>query len=204
MIRDPFNIHRKSAFQATAVRAAHNIKDAAAQAGAAAFDMSFSLPKNVPDFAAPQRHLEDRAWTAVTSRVAGLLDQPALPMYKDKPYSYVPSMRRRPWWRRKRVLGALLLGTLALLHLAGLLRGSAGEQRPPSVWSWMGLSQDGGGADWDERRRHVVEAFELSWDAYERYAWGTSRLPAGHAARTLTGGSPRRVRRIPPAGQDGP
>ncbi|KJZ78387.1 hypothetical protein HIM_02425 [Hirsutella minnesotensis 3608] len=192
MIRDPFNIHRKNALQATAFRAAQNIKDAATQVGASALEMSFSVPKNVPNFAAPHRDLEDRAWTAasrprgaagagilndVQGRVAGLFDQQRLPMYKDKPYAYAPSMRRRPWWRRKRLLSALALGLVALLYLTGFLSSGSGDDKrtstkTASVWSWMGLSQDRGQADWDERRRHVVEAFELSWDAYERYAWG--------------------------------
>ncbi|KAM4059787.1 glycosyl hydrolase family protein [Hirsutella rhossiliensis] len=184
MIRDPFNIHRKNAFQATALRAAQNIRDAAAQAGATALDMSFSIPKNIPDFAAPHRDLEDRAWTAVPNRagagllnqvqgrVAGLFDQQELPMYKDKPYTYAPSMRRRPWWRRKRILSTLVLGALTLLYLTGFFSSRNEKRRPTTTWSWMGLSQDKGSADWHERRQHVVEAFELSWDAYERYAWG--------------------------------
>lgn len=199
MIRDPFNIHRKNAFQATALRAAQNIRDAAAQAGATALDMSFSMPKNVPDFAAPNRDLEDRAWTAVSNsggaaagllnqvqgRVAGLFDQQGLPMYKDKPYTYAPSMRRRPWWRRKRILSALLLGALTLLYLTGFFSGGDEHPRPTTTWSWMGLSQEKGGADWQQRRQHVVEAFELSWDAYERYAWGTLAA-SGTAVPTLT------------------
>ncbi|KAL2255561.1 hypothetical protein VTK26DRAFT_3123 [Humicola hyalothermophila] len=35
-----------------------------------------------------------------------------------------------------------------------------------------GKKGKGGGVDWLERRQRVVEAMELSWDAYERYAWG--------------------------------
>ncbi|PFH60678.1 hypothetical protein XA68_10548 [Ophiocordyceps unilateralis] len=135
MIRDPFDIHRKSAFRATALRAAQNIRDTAVEAGAQALEMSFSVPQNLPDFGAPHRDLEDRAWASVArrgagagvgilnnvqDRVAGVFDRESLPMYKDKPYTRT--------------------------------------------------GRDGG--DWLERRRHVVEAFELSWDAYERYAWG--------------------------------
>jgi len=41
-------------------------------------------------------------------------------------------------------------------------------------WDWA-REKDGKAknkADWLKRRERVVEAFELSWDAYERYAWG--------------------------------
>ncbi|PHH90115.1 hypothetical protein CDD83_4461 [Cordyceps sp. RAO-2017] len=182
MIRDPFDIHRKNAVQATALRAAQNIRDTAAQVGASALDMSFSVPKNVPNFAAPHRDLEDRAWKSVPrrggilnevqGRVAGLFENEELPMYKDKPYTYAPSMRRRPWWRRKRMLSIVALGVLALLYLKGFFSRHGGGPRSTSTWSWMGLSQEGVADDWDKRRQHVVEAFELSWDAYERYGWG--------------------------------
>ncbi|RCI15527.1 hypothetical protein L249_3512 [Ophiocordyceps polyrhachis-furcata BCC 54312] len=188
MIRDPFDIHRKSAFRATALQAAQKIRDTAVQAGAQAVEMSFSVPKNVPDFAAPHRDLEDRAWASasrrgggagagtglfnnVQDRVAGVFDRQALPMYKDKPYTYAPSMRRRPFWRRKRMLSTLALGILLLLYLKGYLSVGGERRKSTSVWSWIS-TQDKDDGNWLERRQHVVEAFELSWDAYERYAWG--------------------------------
>ncbi|KND89430.1 Mannosyl-oligosaccharide 1,2-alpha-mannosidase [Tolypocladium ophioglossoides CBS 100239] len=183
MIRDPFDIHRKNRFQATTFRGAQNIRNTAAQAGVGALDMSFSIPNNVPNFGAPHRDLEDRAWAAVArrggggiinevqGRVAGFFDQEELPMYKDKPYAYAPSMRRRTWWRRKRILGTIALGILTLLYLMRFI-GPGQRRKSTSAWSWIGLSQEKGSSNWDERRQHVVEAFELSWDAYERYAWG--------------------------------
>jgi endoplasmic reticulum Man9GlcNAc2 1,2-alpha-mannosidase len=185
MIRDPFDIHRKNTLRATALRAAQNIKDTAAHVGANALDMtSFSIPKNVPNFGNPDRDLEDRAWASlsgsrgivgdVQSRVTSMFDKDTLPMYKDKPMGYAPSHRRRPWWKKKRTLAAFSLAVLTLLYLFGFFS-SDGDLRPRpsssnSGWSWMGSSQ--ASADWDARRGRVVEAFELSWDAYERYAWG--------------------------------
>lgn len=160
------------------------------------------MPKNVPNFAAPDCDLEDRAWAAVPrrggllgevqGRVAGLFEHGELPMYKDKPYAYVPSMRWRPWWRRRRLLGALGLGLglLALLYLAGLLpccgrRGGA-DRASASAWPWLKQSQDKGSPDWEQRRQHVVEAFELSWDAYERYAWGYDEFhPVSKTGRNM-------------------
>ncbi|UNI21173.1 Mannosyl-oligosaccharide 1,2-alpha-mannosidase [Purpureocillium takamizusanense] len=185
MIRDPFNIHGRNALKATVFRAAQDVKDKAAQVGASALDMSFSIPNNVPNFAAPHRDLEDRAWAAVARRgasaggiisdvqgkVAGYFEQDELPMYKDKPYGYAPSMRRRRWWRRKRVLSSIALAVVGLLWLTGFFS-HAKERKSTSAWSWIGINNERGKPNWDERRQHVVEAFELSWDAYERYAWG--------------------------------
>ncbi|KAL7945992.1 glycoside hydrolase family 47 protein [Trichoderma barbatum] len=178
MIRDPFGIHSKNVFKATALRAAQNIREAATQASANALEMSFSMPKHVPDFGDPGRALEDRAWAALSRRggsgalKGGLFESDTLPMYKDKPYAYAPSMRLRPWWRRKKVLGTLTAAVVFLLYLMGFFSGHSEAKTSGSAFSWLGLSQDKDHVDWDERRQSVVEAFEVSWDAYERYAWG--------------------------------
>ncbi|ODA83965.1 hypothetical protein RJ55_02483 [Drechmeria coniospora] len=151
--------------------------------------MSFNAPRNVPDFTAPHRDLEDRAWVAasrrivsggrggiiheVQDRVAGLFEPDQLPMYKDKPYGYTPLMRRRRWWRRKRSMILSIVAILSLLYYTGYLPGRGTRRKTASAWTWAAPSTpEKNGPDWDERRKHVVEAFELSWDAYERYAWG--------------------------------
>lgn len=177
MIRDPFDIHRKDIFKATASRAAQNIRETASRVGANALDMSFNIPRNVPNFADSSRDLEDHAWASirgtgakVQSRVNGLFDQESLPMYKDKPYSHMPSYKNRPLWRKKRFLGTVALGIVFVLYLCGLLPGSGSKSRSSkSAWPWASLADN---VDWDERRQRVVEAFEVSWDAYEQYAWG--------------------------------
>ena len=148
--------------------------------------MAFSMPRNVPDFADPQRQLEDRAWGSasgrgnrhsgivggVQDRVSSMFDSETLPMYKDKPWGYAPSKRSRSMWRRKRTYGSLTLGVFFVLYMLGFISNGQDESRSSSTWSWMGLSEEQGAPDWDKRRQHVVEAFELSWDAYERYGWG--------------------------------
>lgn len=179
MIRDPFNIHKNNAFKATAFRTAQNIKDTATQAGASALEMSFSIPKNVPSFSNPQRNLEDRFWGSGQSSNrtgAGMMNnvfggEQSLPMYKDKPYAYAPSQRNRPLWRRKRIVGTVTLVIIGLLYFMGFFSRDT-SKKPLTDWGRKSSTQDKGKADWNMRRDRVVEAFELSWDAYERYAWG--------------------------------
>jgi mannosyl-oligosaccharide alpha-1,2-mannosidase len=131
--------------------------------------------------------------TAALGGVHGLFSPKngnGLPMYKDKPYMYPPGAGPRPLYRRKRgACGLLVLVLVVLAWWAGLFAG--GESREQAVarlnkWGWIKQLQQegddgvGGGGrgkavkkkDWLERRQRVVEAMELSWDAYERYAWG--------------------------------
>lgn len=205
-VRDPFNLRTNPASAA----ALHLLRSTASQAqtkalsaGAHALDlgrqavedaatMSFSVPKNVPSFANPQRALEDRLWpsSGVSSRssklgraVGGVLGPErgggGLPMYKDKPYGYRGSQRARPVYRRKRVVGLVVMLVLGLMWWlgGGEKVGDVGKKvGGGSRWEWLkGDETKGKGGkkvDWEGRRERVVEAFELSWDAYSRYAWG--------------------------------
>ncbi|KAI1758913.1 glycoside hydrolase family 47 protein [Hypoxylon sp. FL1150] len=204
-VRDPFGLHRKSALsilKTTASRAAVDFTERAVEASFNAierskqavddFDMSFSVPKNVPSFSNPQRLVEDHAWgsTAVArggkasknagilggvqDRVGGLFDDKnTLPMYKDKPYAYPASQRARPIWRRKRAIGFALLLLLLLYYFGAFGRHRDAIATSVPMWAWLTASSESGKtADWLKRREHVVEAFTLSWDSYERYAWG--------------------------------
>lgn len=159
-------------------------------------DMSgFTIPKNVPSFTDPQRELENRVWGAsgVTARsngyapssgvMGGMQDKMGgffeknrdLPMYKDKPFSYATSRRHIPIWKRKRLLALIGLGVMFVLYLIGVI---GGDEAPSTKKVKGGLSalwgpeKKGSKVDWSGRREMVVDAFKLSWDAYERYAWG--------------------------------
>jgi hypothetical protein len=210
-VRDPFNLHRSPAFhilRGTANLATQKVREASTQAfetgrqavSEAIEDMSFSIPKNVPSFTAPQRELENRAWgsSGVTARSAGYANgggsvmggvqdrvggffekgRGDLPMYKDKPYSYASSRRQIPVWKRKRSWGVGGLFVLIVFYFMGFFggegSGSTGESGTKlKDWTWLQKAEkQGNKIDWLDRRERVKEAFTLSWDAYDRYAWG--------------------------------
>jgi mannosyl-oligosaccharide alpha-1,2-mannosidase len=74
-------------------------------------------------------------------------------------------------------VGLLLLVVVGLVWWSGMFAGHQ-EKVVSKVGQWGWLGQDKGErggrgqADGLGRRQRVVEAMELSWDAYERYAWG--------------------------------
>ena len=192
-----------TSFRATASQAAANVTQRAVEAGAHAYEASkqavedmssFSIPKNVPSFTNPQRELENRAWgsSGMTARSAapanggvmsGMQDRVGsffeknrdLPMYKDKPYSYASSRRQRSVWKRKRVMGIAISFVMIVLYFLGFFGDdAAATKKAKEGWSWLQRPESDSKADWLGRRERVKEAFILSWDAYDRYAWGMS------------------------------
>ncbi len=156
---------------------------------AAADDMSFTVPHNVPSFTNPQRRMEDSRWGSSgnvhsrgppapmgsAARMGGLFERRELPMYKDKPYNYGSAGRRRQWWRRKRIaVGAFIFFIGFLYWLNALARSSdappKSARKGSGIFSWLGGGRSA--IDWDERREKVKDAFIRSWDTYEKYAWG--------------------------------
>lgn len=141
-------------------------------------NMSFAIPKNVPSFSNPNRRaLEDKYWgsaaaptSSITSHFGGRGSQ-SLPMYKDKPYAYPTSQRSRPMWRRKRV-AVFVFAALSFLYYFGAFSSHHETTSTTPSWSWLKTAEPEKKVDWPQRRDRVVEAFTLSWDAYERYAWG--------------------------------
>ena len=112
----------------------------------------------------------------ISSRLDNFFDKKELPMYKDKPYSYAASRRSTPLYRQWRILAGGILSLLALLYWLGIggpapVEKTGSERKTKSIsWSWTGGA--GAGVDWNSRREAVKEAFILSWDSYEQYAWG--------------------------------
>lgn len=112
-----------------------------------------------------------------------------LPMYKDKPY-FAPR-RTGPGRRRKVIFGILGLVLIGFLwwrfggsqSSLGLGKG-APNLKGEDLWTWLQNSQKEEGAttttkaiDWERRRDKVRDAFIISWDGYEKYAWGKWECP---------------------------
>jgi mannosyl-oligosaccharide alpha-1,2-mannosidase len=193
--RDPFNLRSKaslapSAFsllQSAAQRTAQQSSQAlastkqAVEATAQAIkdtDMSFAVPRNVPNFENAQRRFEDNVWNKVTGNEKGL------PMYKDKPSgkSYGYGVRsRKGFMRSRRGVGLVALVVLGLVYWFGWSSAPADLDAPAAKTkedgkSWSGALSGSSGkkgkVDWEKRREDVKNAFLLSWKAYEKHGWG--------------------------------
>lgn len=179
MIRDPFNIHRTTS---TLGRPQSRNIPAPSRAEADEVAMAFSMPRTVPSFDSRQRELEDRFWGS--GQRSNKSDR--LPMYKDKPYASPYDDEDRPFWKRKKWVAIIALVVLTLIYWTGSSKKPSPKRTVTTDWSYTGLSKDDRKANWDHRRDRVVEAFELSWDAYKRYAWGTSGRISGRDSNWLT------------------
>ena len=138
--------------------------------------MSFTLPKNVPSFDDNQRNYENIYWsrfqkgTGFSNTTGRLFESQTLPLYKDKPYQ---PLRKRSFWLRKRFLLGASLGLLLLFRI--LPNGQTTKAN--NGWtSWAIFKKPAAsGVAWTEKMDAVKAALELSWDGYERYAWGWSK-----------------------------
>ncbi|CAZ83467.1 unnamed protein product [Tuber melanosporum] len=134
--------------------------------------MSFSIPKNVPSFTSPNREFEDGA-------VGGLFGANRdLPLYKDKPYYQRSGRDRRKMYRRKRFLGGLI-AIFGLFYWFGYFPGTGTSILPIKKKTKEIVN-------WEDRREKVKEAFTLSWNAYEKHAWGNDQFfPVTKAGRQM-------------------
>ena len=123
-------------------------------------------------------HQNGHTGGGLSSKLDGFMDKRELPMYKDKPYNYAGSQRHKPFYQRRRVVSGAILVVFGLAWLFGLFSSSVRPKSSSSPisgksWgSWLGSSEPQ--VDWDYRREKVKEAFMVSWDGYEKYAWGRS------------------------------
>lgn len=126
-------------------------------------NMSFNLPRNVPQFDDQQRNLED-VYYSHTKRGGR-----ELPMYKDKPFNWAGPSQSGPIWRKKRVFAGLILLVLGFLFW----RNTERHKRPGrSKWAWKSKS----GMNWESRAEEVKDAFDMSWNRYVKCAWGKDRF----------------------------
>lgn len=110
----------------------------------------------------------------ITGRLDEYFDKKELPMYKDKPYNYASSTRKTSTISNPRVIALSVASFLIFLYWLGVFSSKSADTtsypKPKASWSWFGGS--GKSKDWEARRNAVKEAFILSWDGYDRYAWG--------------------------------
>lgn len=104
------------------------------------------------------------------------MDKKELPMYKDKPYNYAGSRKYTPFYRQKRVISGAILVLMGLVYWLGIFSPSMVKPKlrdtNKSAWNWLSSPTISESVDWNDRREKVKEAFILSWDGYEQYAWG--------------------------------
>ena len=150
--------------------------------------MAFQVPSNIPSFSSVHRPYEDGHWRAkgggpANGHAKGTIstklneyftEGQQLPMYKDKPHHY-PARRRRGFLQKKRTYGLAALAIITLLWWTGYLGRPETSPIKKGASPWFrlpGSTTDTSVVDWNERRESVREAFKVSWDGYEKYAWG--------------------------------
>ncbi|KAF2669650.1 endoplasmic reticulum mannosyl-oligosaccharide 1,2-alpha-mannosidase [Microthyrium microscopicum] len=147
--------------------------------------MSFAPPRNIPNFGSGQRQYEDNIWSSTgrsrfsngnsesLNPFAGQFSFQGgkeLPLYKDKPYNYPASSRRRS----KRLWAGITLVLVVICYLfwpsggRPKLTHKSGFSRDSKIWKSASQSEK----HWLEQREKVVEAMEKSWAGYEKHAWG--------------------------------
>ena len=150
--------------------------------------MSLSQRSHVEDFLGNSGQPQSRSQNGHANgglgfKLESFMDKKELPMYKDKPYNYAGSRRHTPFYRQKRVISGALLMVIGLAYWFGIRSPSAVKPKlketNKSAWNWLSSPAVSAPVDWDDRRERVKDAFILSWDGYEQYAWGTlSRVGA--------------------------
>lgn len=170
--------------------------------------MAFNPSSNGPSFSSGRPLDQDNYWRASnrqshpngrisSGKIGGRINDffsegQSLPMYKDKPHQQ--PRRQRSLWRNKRILGLLGIVSIGLIWWIGLLPISGLSQPVPSNsgtdgWSWLRSGKDEDSRVWDERRDKVIKAFEISWDGYEKHAWGMDEYyPVSKKGRNMVEG----------------
>lgn len=170
--------------------------------------MSYNLAANGPSFSSAQPADQESYWhasnrqshskgQALSSNIGARINDffsegQRLPMYKDKPH-FQPR-RRRSLWQRKRILGLLSFLAIGCLWWIGLLpvweiRTSGSKKGATEGWSWLQNGKHGDLRLWDQRRDKVIEAFKISWDGYDKYAWGMDEYyPVSKKGRNMVEG----------------
>ncbi|KAJ5215021.1 Mannosyl-oligosaccharide 1-2-alpha-mannosidase [Penicillium chermesinum] len=140
--------------------------------------MAFQSQRSIPS-SSPRSGL---AGLGLSSKAGGIFHtERTLPMYKDKPY-FQPrrTAPRRGWKRAFGVLGICTLGLFWFLYTSKDLSvvqvpESSAADKGAELWSWMQTLKDEKPVkkpDWNARREKVRDTLIVSFDGYEKNAWG--------------------------------
>lgn len=108
-------------------------------------------------------------------------DRP-LPMYKDKPHFAPRRTAPRKKWRPLLALLGLSIIAYFFYNQPNIPRWqrSGGYDKGAALWNWMQTLDDSSASekhvDWNARREKVREAFQVSWEGYEKEAWGKAHF----------------------------
>lgn len=118
------------------------------------------------------------------NRVGGFFNDRTLPMYKDKPYFQPRRTAQRKRWRPFFVLALCILSFLWIYRSSWPSWQSSTPKEPTDrgeeLWKWAQRLQEKGHSeeriDWNDCREKVRDAFIVSFEGYEKEAWGTMSL----------------------------
>ncbi|KAJ5678649.1 Mannosyl-oligosaccharide 1-2-alpha-mannosidase [Penicillium macrosclerotiorum] len=150
--------------------------------------MSFQPQRGVPSFQASNVYQDPRARAnqnsqglaglGISNKVGGFFEPDrTLPMYKDKPYFTPKRTAPRKRWRPIFVLGLCALVFLWYYKTSAPVWKTADLGEPGvELWKWSQTLESEapskGQVDWAARREKVRDVFKISWDGYEKEAWG--------------------------------
>jgi len=119
----------------------------------------------------PQSSVADK----INSILAGK-DKNGLPMYKDKPYNYSPTLKKPAFYRQRRLMLGLFGLLVWILYWTGAFSKHDEHLDHPNKPWWVESNTTKNlkktAQLWSERREKVRDAYRISWKAYEDHAWG--------------------------------
>ncbi|KAJ5894367.1 Mannosyl-oligosaccharide 1-2-alpha-mannosidase [Penicillium taxi] len=168
--------------------------------------MSFQAPHSHPSSYStqPRGALAGLGLTSAGSDLSNRVNnffenEKSLPMYKDKPFAPRRTAPRKRWRTLFNILAICALLLLwyykaSLPYISGSISKSKGNDRGVALWNWMQQLKHESASDtvvnWDDCRDKVRDAFIVSWEGYEKDAWGYDEYnPAsGNKKNMIDGG----------------
>jgi endoplasmic reticulum Man9GlcNAc2 1,2-alpha-mannosidase len=129
----------------------------------------------------------------VGEKVAGFFGgerKDSLPMYKDKPFGHGPSRRKGAWYKQRRTVAGVLVSLAVFSWWFGILSPlsyftAGGQDSKGKSKAWLDFGSKSG--DWDLKAEKVKEVFKISFNDYEKHAWGYDEYhPVSKGMRNMT------------------